>query len=476
MSSNRRDRRFTWALAAVALLAVPQLAVAQSSREGPGSLQYQALEERLRQQDQRIKELERRLQELEAAGGVSAKAAPAEAPAAQSASQAPEQDEHELVGDLNDPHQLLTAADLTAEDFPGSWPMFGTDMRMKVGGYIKSDFVIDLDGTLDETQFLMSTIPVPEMPEYANDGYVSFFAKESRFNLDLRRVMPGATPLRGFLEGDFFSSGNQFRLRHAYMTVGDFLIGQTWTTLSFLESMPYMIDFAAGDALFGGRAAQIRYQHKVNEHWKMSAALEELSFLGIENPNNFQGKASRQSPLLALRADYRWDNGLLLMGSSIAQLHWDGGASGPSDSALQYDFVVAGRQNLGPSSYWTWNVSYGEGSGENIMAFAGSNANAVLNANGKLDTFPAFAVVLGLGRNWNSAWSSNLSYAYGWLDTPESRDPLSLKRGGIGHVNLIWKPVQQFSTGMEFMWGTVRVQDGSLGRAERIQMMGKFEF
>jgi len=395
---------------------------------------------------------------------------------AQGGSTPPAEEVEKPRGDLLDTHQLLTGKELISEEFPGSWPMFGTNMRMKIGGYLKADFVADFDGTLDPSQFLMSTIPVEGTPEDANDGYVSFFVKESRVNLDVRRITPGAPPLRAFVEVDFFTANNQPRMRHAYMTVGNFLIGQTWTTLSFLESLPFMIDFAAGDALFGGRTTQLRYQRKINDRWKIAAALEELSFLGIENSNALPGQATRQFPLLAFRADYGWNGGLLLMGSSVAELHWDGGASGPSDSAVQYDVVVGGRQNLGSSAYATWNISYGEGSGENIMAFAGSAANAVLEPNGRLETFPAFSLVLGLGQKWNSEWSSNLSYAYGWLDTPDSRDPLSLKEGGVGHVNLVWKPVKQFSAGIEYMWGVVRVQNESVGRAQRAQFMGKYEF
>jgi hypothetical protein len=349
-------------------------------------------------------------------------------------------------------------------------------MRMKIGGYIKTDFVADFDGTLDPTQFLMRTIPVEGTPEFGGDAYVDFFAKETRFNLDIRRIVPGSPPLRGFIEGDFFSSGSNFRLRHAYITAGNFIAGQTWTTLSFLEAMPYMIDFAAGDALFGGRAAQLRYQRQVNERWKLSVGLEELQFLGIQNANNLPGKATTQWPLVAVRADYRYDRGVLFMGASVGQLHWDGGSSGPSDSAMQVAVVVAGRQNLTERAYATWHMSYSEGAGENIMSFAGTGANAVLAANGNLETFPAFSTLLGFGYHWTSTWSSNLSWAYGWLDTPDTRDPLALERGGIGHVNLIWKPATQFSTGIEFMWGETRAQNGAAGDATRLQLMAKFEF
>jgi len=450
----------TVTLCALTMLTLPGMAAAADKKHS----KEQATEQRLQDQEQRIEELEKRLRNVESTAMTGTAPAPEAAPT------------DEYKAETRETHKLLTGDDLVSEKFPGSWPMFGTDMRMKLGGYVKTDLLYDFDGTTDKYQFLMSTIPVEGTPEYANHGYTSFFAKETRFNMDVRRATPGAVPLSAFIEGDFWSTGNQFRLRHAYMTVGDFLIGQTWTTLSFLESLPFLIDFGAGDALFGGRAAQVRYTKKVSDQWKVAAAVESLDYLGIENPNNLGGAASAQFPQLALRADYKWPTGLLLLGASVAQLRWDGGATGPTAEALQIDGVVAGRQFIGTDNYVTWNVSYGVGSGENIMAFTGSDANAVLNADGTLDTMPAFAFVLGFWHKWNEELSSNISYAYGWLDTPDSRAPLALKDGGIGHVNLIWRPVKQFSTGIEFMWGAERTQNDSLGRATRIQTMAKYEF
>jgi len=379
-------------------------------------------------------------------------------------------------GDIREATPLLTGVDLTNASFPGSWPMFGTNVRMKIGGYAKADFIVDLDGTLDNTQFLMSTIPVEGTPAYGNHGYINLMVKETRFNIDVRRIQEGALPLKLFIEGDFFSSGNQFRLRHAYIVVGDFIIGQTWTTLTFLEALPFIIDFGSGDALFGGRTTQLRYQRSVGERWKLALALEYLNFLGIENPQSLPGKPTLQLPLLALRADYSWETGILLMGASAAQLHWDGGSLGPSDSEIQLDAVIAGRQYLGRKNYITWNVSYGVGSGENIMAFAGSNANAVLDSTGTLQTMPAFAFVGGFMHKWSEQLSSNLSYAYGWLQAPAARDPFALKDGGVGHVNLLWRPAEHFSAGVEYMWGAQRTTNDALGKAGRIQSMFKFDF
>jgi hypothetical protein len=372
---------------------------------------------------------------------------------------------------------LLTATEkLEDKDFKGSWPMFGTDLRMKIGGYLKADFLYDFDGTTDKNQFLMSTIPVEGQPEYGNEGYYSFFAKETRINLDIRRMVAGKLPLQAFIEGDFFTDSGQFRLRHAYITAGDFIIGQTWTTLSFLESMANMIDFAAGDALFGGRTVQIRYQKQLSESLKFYAGLENLSSLGIENPNNLPGEANIQIPLLALRLDKRWKTGVLFMGASIAQLRWDGGDTGPSDQIPQLSLVLAGRQYIGKSNYFTFNVSTGSAYGENIIAFAGSDANAVLNQDGELEAIEGLSAMVGFMHRWTQKLESNFNYAYGWLDAPEDRDPFALKRGGIGHLNFIYTFDKLFSTGVEYMWGAQRTANDAYGSAGRLQMMAKFSF
>ncbi|THD69617.1 hypothetical protein E7Z59_04630 [Robertkochia marina] len=379
-------------------------------------------------------------------------------------------------GDRKEQNVLHTGGDLVDELFSGSWPMFGTDLRMKIGGYVKADFVADLDGTLDNSQFLMSTIPVEGQPEYGNSGYVNFFAKETRFNIDVRRIEQGKVPLKLFLEGDFFNDETRFRLRHAYMVVGDFIIGQTWTTLSFLEAMPDMLDFAAGDALYGGRTVQVRYQKKVNEKILFAAGLEQLSFLGIENPDTLPGQATRKLPLLALRMDYSWKTGVLFAGGSFAQLAWDGGINGQNHEAIQLNGAVALRQYyLKNKGFITAGITYGMGAGENIIAFAGSNANAVLSDEG-LKTIPALSASVGLNFKWTEKWASNIHYAYGWLEAPPERAPFSLKRGGIGHLNLIYSPINHISTGLEYIWGAQRTTNDAFGRAERIQFMTKFSF
>ena len=359
---------------------------------------------------------------------------------------------------------------------PGFWELPGTNLHMKLGGYVKADIIYDVDGTRDPDQFLMSTIPVEGDPDYRSGGYLHFMAKETRFNFDVRRVAGDGIPLRLFFEGDFFTAGNQFRLRHAYVESGEFLIGQNWTTLSTLSILPFFIDFAAGDALFGGRSAQVRWTRQVNEGWKLAVGLEELVFKGIDNPDGLPGQARLGLPLVAVRVDYSWETGTLILGSSAAELRWTGSGVAGNATALQLAGVAAVQQRLSSRTTLMAHVSGGVGAGENVIAFAGSRANAVLLADGTLETMPVLAFITGVTREWNDQLSSILSVAYGWLDAPPSREPNALMNGGVAHANLVWRPIPELATGLEYIWGGQRATSEAFGRASRFQAMTAFYF
>jgi hypothetical protein len=378
--------------------------------------------------------------------------------------------------DLRESHQVLTGSELVEDNFPASWPMFGSEYRMKIGGRAKLDILYDINGSGDRTSFLMSQIPIEGSPEDANRGYFNMFARESRINFDMRRTTPGKVPLSIFIEGDFWSSAgtSYYRLRHAYIVAGNFIFGQTWTTTSIMESIPNLIDFAAGDGLYGGRTTQIKYQKRINDKWKWALGLEMMDFIGIDNPFNQPGSSSLGLPSLGARLDYSWKTGVVVLGTNLAQMRWDGGDSLYA-TAIQLAVVIGGRQYLG-KDYFTFNVALGQGSGDNIMALTGSNSNAILTPDGELETMPAIAIVLGYVHKWNDKFTTNASVAYTELDPSVYRAPESMKAAAIGHINLIYQATERLSTGMEYMWGERKNKNSDFGRANRVQAMVKFDF
>jgi len=464
-------------------LAAGQIAVAQeedadirSAIEAERQLlleQRRRLEEQLAEyeaQQERLDELEARLE----GGSVPEGDEPPDAPE-------PEVEPERLETGFNqtrDSHEVKTAADLAADDFVGSWPMFGSDYRMKIGGYVKLDALYDFDGTGDKTQFLIAQIPVDGGSAAQRDGYFNMFARETRFNFDVRRHSDGDAAQQLFLEMDFFDESSfSPRLRHAYVVYGNLLFGQTWTTITDLASLPFTIDFGAGDALFGTRTAQVRWQQDWTETWSWAVGLENLQFVGIYNPNNLPGEATTKLPVLAGRITKQTSKGRASLAALVQELRWDGQGIGPDASATGWALIYGGRRNFRSGDFWTWNIAYGDGTPETIMALTGSDANAVLEANGSLTTRMGYSVAVGYGHRWSERLMSNFAYAYTDLEDLglDQRAPDAIESGGVGHANLIWQQ-GKFSTGVELIWGERDNADGRSGDATRVQAMLKYGF
>ncbi|MGB7878615.1 MAG: DcaP family trimeric outer membrane transporter [Ilumatobacteraceae bacterium] len=344
--------------------------------------------------------------------------------------------------------------------------------------YFKLDALYDLDGTGDEYQFLIAQIPVDGSPEAEASGYFNMFVRETRLNLDVRETGQDGPAKQFFLEVDFFDESSfSPRLRHAYIIYGNLLVGQTWTTIAELASLPFTIDFAAGDALFGTRTPQVRWQQNVNSSWSWAVGLEMLQDSGIYNPYNLGGSASPQLPVLAARLTHTRPNSVRTLAGLVQQLHWDGEGVGPDSTAAAWALIFGGRQNLGSSAnFFTWNLAYGDGTPDTIMALTGSDANANLTLDGRLVTRQGYSVALGLGHAWSDTLASNLALAWTDLENIGGREADAIQSGGVGHLNLIWTPRQKFSTGIELMWGKRENADGDDGSATRVQTMVKYFF
>ena len=81
---------------------------------------------------------------------------------------------------------------------------------------------------------------------------------------------------------------------------------------------------------------------------------------------------------------------------------------------------------------------------------------------------------IGGAVNWSDKWSSNIHLA--WLDRSgdDLRPGSETENGGIGHLNLIWRPTDKIWAGVEYIWGNRDTLDGSSGDGSRL--MGTFRY
>ena len=208
-----------------------------------------------------------------------------------------------------------------------------------------------------------------------------------------------------------------------------------------------------------------------------AVAIEMNDFQEID-ANGFEGQASMLLPILAGRITRNTaSGGRLFLGASLYQLRWDGLEEGPDDSALGWGVSFSGREYLIKDKFYVnWLGSYGDGWASNVVSTLGSNAAAILNPEGKLETMQAWNLLGGLSYNISHVLMANVSTAWFAIDPSEYRSPNAIKSGGSFHVNLIWAPIKSVNAGVEFMTLRRNNVDDAHGVGKRLQLMIKYLF
>lgn len=364
--------------------------------------------------------------------------------------------------------------------FAKSVPMFGSDWRLSFGGYVKLDVLHDFDGTGDKYQFITPTIPVEGAPGPEEGSYTTIHARESRFNFEVRNAREGLPFNKAFLEMDFFDEDNTVaRLRHAYVQWGNLVAGQTWTTLTIQQQLPFLLDFAYGDALYGGRNAQLRWEQKIDDNWSWAAAIEDWADDAVSNPYDLSGVARSEWPLFALRGNYAWARGTISLGTSLAQVRWDGTDGVGDDSEISWGVVGGGRLYLDSENKHYLGIagSYSHGTIVNTINLAeGGAVNALLRPDGTFDLLKSWNAHIALHYEFSRQWSTNWSAAYGGTNPDETLFPDAIAGSGAGHANLIWNIAPEFLVGIEYMIGQRENANDLDGTAQRIQFSTMYSF
>ena len=132
-------------------------------------------------------------------------------------------------------------------------------------------------------------------------------ARETRLSLGIEGPAEGRD-LKLFLEGNFYGTGNAFRVRHAYAQYGVLLAGQTWTTVMDERNIPPTIDFETPLAAPFVRQALLRITTGLSKRSDLAFAIEE-SDPEILIPRGVQGTTEKPWPDFTTRFRFNHSRG-----------------------------------------------------------------------------------------------------------------------------------------------------------------------
>lgn len=358
------------------------------------------------------------------------------------------------------------------------------DTQFQVGGYVKVDAMMsrfsagEVAGGSPARDFhVPSATPV-------GDGAASqvfdAHAQQTRVFLKTTTATESGKNINGYIEIDFLSParGNERvtnnydpGLRHAYLSYGNWLIGQTWTTFQDLGALPETVDFVgASDGTTFGRQPQVRYS---KGNFQVS----------LENPESFikpETGASADTddnalPDLVARYTYKAGFGHVSIAALGRQLKSKDSVAA-NDTALGGGISVSGKVNIGARDDIRFMLTHGSGIGRYVGLGTIADANMV---NGKLKTNDASAGYLTYRHFWTEKLRSSLQVS-GLMANNKgvmlADAGATTKRNVSGLTNVIYSVTPKLDIGAEYLHSKRTVESKEDGSLDRLQVMAKYSF
>jgi len=368
-------------------------------------------------------------------------------------------------------------------DAPGYFKIPGTDTTMKIYGNVTLDTAFDTKGNaavVGPDQGL-GTAKAESDDLYPKNQWAMSVNTLTRFGFQTTTPSGSLGDITTKLEGDFY--GGKFRIRHAYGTIGNWTIGQTWSTYIDGDGSPDYLDFDGllADWYGSGRLPQVRYTFNLSKQASMMFALEQDKTGATYNDKGF-GKSLVGA--FSYAADWGHVYGALAYQKYAYETNVDTGILNPitntdyftkaSGSKNTLSATLSGSLNIGKDSIVAHiakgNGYYGAGLQDGVVdtsaialaqyaeVSGGATPPAILAlAPVNLDVIQAFQWDLGYEHVWNDTVKSNVFVS---KVTYSSDDTLGMRGNAFrsylqyGVNTMVALGKAQF--GAEYIWGKAK--------------------
>ena len=326
-------------------------------------------------------------------------------------------------------------------------------------GFAKGDFIYDRNHQLGDLTFGILGIDT-DTPERSG---TTLHARQSRLGF-ITRTQTGMGELTARVEGDFFGSGNAFRLRHAYGELNGFLVGQTWNLFMPIESYPSTLDFQGPAGMPFARIAQFRYTHELSADTTLAVSLE-------RDPAGFR------TPILTGAASHSFGDAFVKVAALGRRIdHAAGTTNG-------WGVNLSGNAGLWEGGRIMGAYTEGRGIGS-IMVFGNDAGLGVPNrtATDHSDVAGGFRAVrtrglaVGVTHDLTEQFTAGLVLGQRRNGSNPGASAFDTERLSSVHATLTYRPVENLMTGVEVIYNQRRQYDGGRVDNTRLQVSTQFSF
>jgi hypothetical protein len=371
---------------------------------------------------------------------------------------------------------LFTPATAPAIDFQ----VPGTNTNLTVGGYVKLDVIYNDVSAGDNNQANIEYVPSGVPLDDATDGeedHLVFNGRESRIWVKTSTPTDFG-PIKSHLEFDFdtntgnqvVSNSHQSRIRHAYFTLNNWLMGRTWSLFMHLDSLPELNDFGGPTGSMFVRQAQVRYTIPLTDSSSLA--------IGLENPETYANTGAFDDGLLPdmiIRYNMNPDWGNLSAAAMIRNLVVDNGTV--DDTAFTFSGQVGAVVKITPNDTIQGAIQAGDGLGR--YSSLASHFDGVVSNDGDVEALQQIAGFIGYRHVFGGAynWRTNVVMGYSKADDPsEINSTANTEQTFSIHANAFMDWVPGARLGVEYIRGEREVYDGRDGTLNRIQFSARYLF
>jgi len=337
-------------------------------------------------------------------------------------------------------------------------------------GYIRADASYQAKGA--STMYNnISGVPLEHTAEEAQQkDRLHSTVNVTRFGLNFKTPSV-AGEVGGKLEMDFFggTTRDQFRIRHAYITLDQWLIGQTWSTFIAPEYYPETVDAGTfvGSALL--RSPMLRYSDNLSAKTSFAVAIEDPKYTATSDPDN-----EMRLPALVGRLNHKFDNGSLLSGRTFMAEK-----KTSHDNEWAWGVGLGGKYQLSPQTFLKADYYHVKGDGRFLLW---ANNSYVIDDKNNIQSNEFDAISAGITHQFNSQLRSTLGYGY--MKTKDDNSFTEIQKTNItqnkelwqGWINAMYNPYKPITFGVEYVYGERETFDGRNGIDNRVNMMASYDF
>lgn len=307
-------------------------------------------------------------------------------------------------------------------------------------GNVRADMSYQAEGGSDARLYnQINTVPLKGNAE-SSDRLKSTLAA-TRLGLDFKTVTQ-AGDVGGKIEVDFLGANDALRIRHAYLTYADWLVGQTWSNFAVPDYMPETID-ALG--YVGGavkRTAQVRHTTKFNPATNLVVALEDPK----------DSLSNMRLPALTARLNHKFASNFAVSGRAMVNEK-----KTDTDTETAWGVGLGAKYDLSPST--SVKADYYHVKGDSSFV-SWANQGFVTNANKDiLETNVFDSITIGITQQFNAQWRGTLGYGY--MKADNNQDYINAladktkanKDLWQAWANVFYSPTKPLSFGVEYVYG-----------------------